>query len=126
MLRVGSKHKTTSTPSLNQQPALRSADLEGKAPRVHPLPAHVEPLFEIALECPTVCPEGLAEYITAKVLAHPVPSPKAAVAWLHFACWQVPKVCLLKSPRFLRGCVLSVLHVQARKKGVAVVCRMRA
>ena len=69
-----------------------AVDLEGKAPRVHPLPPHVEPLLEIALECPTVCPEGLADYITSKVLAVPVPSPKAAVAWLHFACWQVPKV----------------------------------
>jgi hypothetical protein len=68
------------------------AELNVAAPSVHFLPDHIAQLLEIALNCPSVCPQRLSRYIIDKVTSMPVPSPRAAVTWLHFANWQIPQV----------------------------------
>jgi hypothetical protein len=58
----------------------------------------VEELLEFAILNPTAVPQNLKEYIVSKVVAAPVPTPKAAVAWLQFVCWQVPQVRIYQKP----------------------------
>ena len=69
---------------------------------MHPLPGHIESLLEIALHCPTVCPDALGRYILSKVTAEPVPSARAAMAWLHFAHVQNKQV-LIDVPTALQS-----------------------
>jgi hypothetical protein len=66
--------------------------LEGPQPKVHPLPLSVEELLVLSVRNPTMAPQQLTTYIIHKIMSAPVPSPKAAVAWLQFVCWQVPQV----------------------------------
>jgi hypothetical protein len=46
----------------------------------------------LSIQSPTMAPQQLTTYIIHKIMSAPVPSPKAAVAWLQFVCWQVPQV----------------------------------
>ena len=63
---------------------------------MHPLPPHVEALLQAVLmdtaSSRHTCPEALLPYLLGKVASVPVPSPRAAISWLHFLATNAPRV----------------------------------